>query len=467
MSERVAEADFETTTDPADCRVWAWAVCYVDDVEHPFFGEDMRTFLMFCARQGTATYHFHNLAFDGKFLVDALLRLGYEHTTERLPRAGQITTVVSANGKFYEVGVRFFSGVLVRFRDSLKLFPMSVRTIARAYGLPEGKGEIDYRAYRAIGHELTAEERDYVRRDVQIVAQALAFNLSQGLTKMTIGANAMADYRQRIGKRAFEHWFPKLAEEADAYVRQSYRGGFTYVEPFWAGRDCVRGVSVDYNSMYPSMMVSKPYPVGRPRAFLGQYVETPGYPLYVQSLTCSFRLRPRGIPMVQLRNAGFYGQHEYVERTLEPCSLTLTSVDLALFLDNYEVDVLSWDGGMMFQAEHGDVLFGDYIEHWGEVKRNSVGGLRQLAKLMLNNLYLRKVRNEPGRDPEGSRARPRDQRRALGAGGARDERPCVRAGSVVLHRVGARHAHTRHHGKPRPLRVLRHGLDAPARHVGT
>lgn len=387
MRARLAEADFETTTDPADCRVWAWAVCFVDDIDHVYYGEDIDSFLLFCSREPSLMAYFHNLAFDGRFLVDRLLRLGYAHTTERVPRGGQFTTLVSSKGKFYQVGVRFFNGAYAQFRDSLKLFPMSVKAIAKTFRLPEGKGELDYTLYRPKGHRLTMEERDYIRRDVEIVARALEFNESQGLTKMTVGANAMADFVQRIGKSRFKHLFPKITLEVDAFIRKSYRGGFCYVEPFWRGRYVVNGISVDYNSMYPSMLVSKPYPIGEPQPFDGRYVPSADYPLFVQALTCEFHLKPKGIPMVQLRGAGFYGEHEYVRDTVEPVSIVLTSPDLQLLFDNYEVDVLSWDGGYRFQAMHGSEIFGDYVEHWGEVKRTSTGGMRQLAKLMLNNLY--------------------------------------------------------------------------------
>ena len=387
MTARVGEADFETTVLESDCRVWAWSVCYVDNIEHPFYGEDIDSFLMFIAREGTAQYYFHNLAFDGRFIVDRLFRLGYEHTTERRPDKGQFTTLVSNKGKFYQISVRFFSGVLCEFRDSLKLFPMSVRSVARAFKLPEGKGELDYGEFREAGHHLTNEEIDYIRRDVQIVAQALAFNLGQGLNKMTIGANAMGWFKKQFGSKRFKKLFPVLTLEMDEYLRGAYRGGFTYVDPMWAGRDLFSGISVDYNSMYPSMLISKPYPVGEPLQFLGRYEADTRYPLYVQSLTCSFWLKPRGIPMIQLRNAGYYGEHEYVEHTIDPVSITLTCVDLELLFDNYEVDVLSWDGGVKFQSMHGSELFGEYVEYWGEVKRTSKGGMRQLAKLMLNNLY--------------------------------------------------------------------------------
>ena len=382
---RVAEADFETTTVADDCRVWAWAVCFCDNPEQVYFGNTIDGFLLYMA-QHKADYYFHNLGFDGKFLVDRLMHLGYQWVPQR-PSAGEFTTLVSSKGKFYQLEVTFFSGVSVRIRDSLKLFPMSVRNIARAYDLPEGKGELDYDTVREVGHELTDTERDYIRRDVQIVAQALQNNIEQGLTKMTVGSNAFGYFKRNFGKRRYQKLFPSLTVEQDACVRAAYRGGFTYVEPRWAGVDLWGGISVDYNSMYPSMLISKPYPVGKPHQFFGRYEDDPAHPLYVQSLACTFTLREGGIPMIQLRNSGFFGKHEYVRDCPHVMGLTLTSVDLELFLENYEVDVYSWEGGLKFAAADGCTLFGDYVNHWGEVKRTSRGPMRQLAKLMLNNLY--------------------------------------------------------------------------------
>lgn len=386
---RVAEADFETTTVANDCRVWAWAVCYTDDVDTVYFGNSIDTFLVFIARN-KADYYFHNLGFDGKFLVDRLFHLGYKWVSGH-PSAGEFTTLVSSKGKFYQLEVRFYSGVSVRIRDSLKLFPMSVRKVAKAFGLAEGKGELDYDTAREVGHELTDTEKDYIRRDVQIVAQALGSNLERGLDKMTVGSNAFSFFKKGMGKRRFESTFPVLAPEQDACVRSAYRGGFTYVDREWAGKDVWGGISVDYNSMYPSMLISKPYPVGTPIRFYGKYEQDDTHPLYVQTLICTFSLKERGIPMIQLRNSGFFGQHEYVRETVEPTTLTLTNVDLELLYLNYDVDVIMWEGGYKFASMAGKALFGDYVEYWGAEKREAViehnPARKTIAKLMLNNIY--------------------------------------------------------------------------------
>lgn len=396
---QMAVADFETITRADDCRVWAWAVAQVAKSPSTTYGTDIRSFLNYVATAPKRLYWFHNLAFDGKFIIDALFRLGYEWVHDS-PRAGQFSTLVSGKGKFYQLRVCFYNGAEVKFQDSLKVFPMGVRKLAEAFDLPEGKGELDYDEFREVGHQITDEERDYIRRDVELVASSLGIASEMGFSKMTIGANAFGFFKKQMGTRKFEHWFPLLTPDEDAEIRLSYRGGFTYVNPRFAGRDVYGGVSVDYNSMYPSMLISKWYPVGAAHLFYGRYVSRfatddgdevpawqPEHDLYVQTLTCTFELKPDRVPMIQLRNSGFYGEHEYVRKTVEPTQITLTCIDLRLLFDNYDVDVWSWDGGYWFSTAYGSELFGPYVEHWGKMKRESKGAKRTWAKLLLNNIY--------------------------------------------------------------------------------
>lgn len=380
----VYTADFETTTEPEDCRVWAWAVCEVANPEHVVMNNSMQSFMSWLSRGACDVAWFHNLGFDGKFIIDYLLRCGYEWV-EDFPVGGQFTSLISNKGKFYQIEIRFLNGVRVLLNDSLKVFPMSVRAIGKTFGLPEQKGDLDYRGFRPRGHEITAQEAEYIKHDVQIPACALAQNFAQNLDKMTIGANAMGFFKKQFGKKNFEKTFPVLSLECDADIRKAYRGGFTYVEPKYAGAEVHDGISVDYNSMYPSVMLKYPYPVGKPVAFDGRYKYDETHPLYVQRMICEFTLKPDGIPMIQLKGKGFYGEHEYVCETVEPVEITVTSVDWEIMEKMYDIDVLSWTGGYKFQAAEG--LFAPYIDYWGDVKKRSKGGMRQLAKLMLNNLY--------------------------------------------------------------------------------
>lgn len=76
-------ADFETTTQVDDCRVWAWCICSVDNPDFCKFGNDIASFMNWCERSATCNIYFHNLAFDGAFIMDYLERNGWKWIADR------------------------------------------------------------------------------------------------------------------------------------------------------------------------------------------------------------------------------------------------------------------------------------------------------------------------------------------------------------------------------------------------
>ena len=93
------------------------------------------------------------------------------------------------------------------------------------FDLPIRKLTLDYKAKREIGHILTPHEIDYIRCDVEIMARALEIMFNENLTKMTIGSDALTNYKE-INKN-FNKYFPILPYEIDQDIRRSYKGGFT------------------------------------------------------------------------------------------------------------------------------------------------------------------------------------------------------------------------------------------------
>ena len=69
----IYSADFETTTDPNDCRVWAWAVCVIEDERNIWFGDDIQCFVEFMMKN-QGEYYFHNAGFDSEFIFSYLLK---------------------------------------------------------------------------------------------------------------------------------------------------------------------------------------------------------------------------------------------------------------------------------------------------------------------------------------------------------------------------------------------------------
>ena len=380
-------ADFETTTDPNDCRVWAACAVDIETLETVFIGNTIDSFFDWLKDKNTVCY-FHNLKFDGEFILSYLLREGYKYTDSREPKT--FDTLISDTGQWYSITVIFDKKnkkyKKVTFYDSLKKLPFKVATISKAFNLEDEKLEIDYKAYRAPGHELTEEERRYIVNDCRIVAAALKIQFSKGLTKMTNASDAMNGYKEIIDKKNFERWFPVLPVELDADIRRAYKGGFVYLNPKYKDARGLQGITLDVNSLYPSVMYDSVLPFGYPMYFEGEPNPDEKYNLFIVRLECAFDLKPNHIPTLQLKNTRRFVETEYLTTSDgDIVEMTLTSVDLALLLDHYDVFSLRYISGYKFKGVTG--LFKEYIDYWGHIKATTKGAERQLAKLMLNSLY--------------------------------------------------------------------------------
>lgn len=394
LQMRVYSTDFETTTDPKDCRVWAWAICQVGSPEHVEYGTDISSWLRWMCMAAPCKAYFHNLAFDGAFIQDYLLKNGWKWCADRKPREfPSFTTVISDMNQVYCIELWFDATDKVTLHDSLKVIPMPVRDVAKAFGLDEGKGDLDYTAYREPGHELTDEEKDYIRRDVQIVAHAMKYFNDEGMTHMTAGSNALHDYKQMCGgNKNFRKVFPVLEESVDSFCRKAYRGGFTYCDPRWASREVGEGIVFDVNSLYPSVMHScdgQELPVYQPVWYDGQYTPDPSYPLWIGVVTCSFKLKPDHIPCIQLKGNARFCATEYLSESHGLVTWAVTNVDWDLITQQYDVRHVSWGGGFKFRSSR--YQFTEYIDKWTERKvqagKDGNKGMRTQAKLMLNSLY--------------------------------------------------------------------------------
>ena len=391
---RFFTSDFETTTQVDDCRVWAWCSCEIGNIDNLVYGNDMSTFMKWCERVAPCQMYFHNLGFDGCFILDYIMKHGWEWVDDSWRSAPKtFTTLISNTNMMYCITLYFTKKKKVVIYDSLKIIPLSVKNMARAYGLEEGKGDLDYTSYREVGHLLTLEERDYIRRDVQIVAQVMEIYLTDGLRKMTAGSNALFDYKQMCGgAKHFRRVYPLLTDVEDAFIRKAYRGGFTYVNPKYQGITLDGGVVFDVNSLYPSVMAScdgQLLPLGKPVWFDDGYVETPECPLWVALVTCRFKLKSDHIPCIQLKGNYRYKQTEYLSDSKGEVSFCVTNVDWELMTQQYDLKDVHWHGGYMFQASDGQ--FKGYVDKWVRQKNEATiegnSGKRQIAKLMLNSLY--------------------------------------------------------------------------------
>lgn len=380
-------ADFETTTTPDDVRVWAVCAVDIETCETVHIGNTIEGFMEWLSVRNTVCY-FHNLKFDGEFILWYLLTHGFTYSDTHEPRTFE--TLITDDGIFYSITVYFSKKnkkyQKVTFYDSLKKLPFKVSVISKAFELEDEKLSIDYDAPRPVGHALTEEEKKYIVNDCRIVAQALKIQMGQGLKKMTNASDAMNGYKDIISKSQFERLFPVLPVELDADIRRAYKGGYVYLNPKHRGRQGLQGITLDVNSLYPSVMYYSLLPYGYPMYFEGEPDLNENYPLFIVRLSCEFELKKDHLPTIQLKNNRAFIETEYLSSSNgEIVEMTLTNVDLQLFLEHYNVYNLEYHCGWRFKGAVG--MFKGYIDHWMHIKETTTGALRQLAKLMLNSLY--------------------------------------------------------------------------------
>lgn len=363
------------------------------------FGEDIDSFINYCSLiNESSSFYFHNLKFDGEFIIHYLLTHGFVHVNEKKLGVNQFSTIISDLNVFYCIKVKFKEEVIISFFDSLKLLNFSVEEVAKAFNLSIKKLEIDYKAKREKGHKITDEEKEYLKHDVMIMSLALEKMFEMKITRMTIASNAMNFFKDTISKKRFEEWFKPPLYDKD--LRQAYKGGFTYLNEIYRGKEVKEGIVLDVNSLYPSVMYYSPMPYGEGIYFDGKYVPDKLYNLYIQNITCQFRIKKDMIPTIQIKNNLSFVPTEYLlSSNGESINLTLTNVDLKLFLEHYDIYDVSYNWGWKYKSS--TKIFKSYIDYWNElkVKATKEGNkpLRTIAKLMLNSLYGKFAASPEGR----------------------------------------------------------------------
>lgn len=394
-------ADFETDASHEDYTyVWAWGIAGINNKTESY-GTEIATFIEYInTLPNKSTIWFHNLKFDGNFITEYLLTNKFYYNNKEIEFAyGKhngfyIETLISDLGQWYKITIGL-PDKEIHIQNSLLKIPFSIDAIAKSLGL-QSKGKIDYKARREEGGELSQEDLEYLMGDVYILRDALKLlYYDNKLYGMTIGSDCLAHFKEMAGKKKFESFFPVLDLDVDSDIRKAYRGGYCYKNP--SIKETGRGVTYDYNSMYPSVMHSQSaysYPCGKPVKFNGCYVKDDLHPLFIQKLRVTFRLKSGYVPTIQIKNNPRFIGNEYLTEA-EDVELTLTSVDLKLFLEHYEILCVEWLGGYKFNSCYG--VFDKYINYWYDKKENAtITGnkvVRMLAKLFLNNLYGKFAKN--------------------------------------------------------------------------
>lgn len=395
-------------TVPDDTRVWATSLTCIDK-PGVYVDESLDAFMRrLYDIDGDIVVYFHNLTWDAYFFLAWLANHGYKFRDNRLVdekhrwtvSLGEVVVLCNGTGSFYKLEFRL-SNKRVEFRDSLKLLPFSVDTIAQNFDTEHKKlkGTVDYGKERPEGYHMTDEERAYCENDVLVVAEAL--KKLDAVTPewrecLTIGSMCMREYlstfygqSRKNRLKAYRMRFPELDQETDGALRKAYYGGWCYVNPEVEDRIVGSGHVYDVNSLYPTAMHGHIYPCGPPHESdtpLDELMKTET-PFFVR-FNSSFHVKDGCFPFIQ-SGKHMWSAETHITDSDGEMELTLARPDFELFRECYDVDYLQVAQIWTFDAVVDP--FDQYIDKWYEAKqqagREGNKVLRQFAKLMLNNLY--------------------------------------------------------------------------------
>lgn len=387
MTTDVYSADFETVNDVNDCRVWAWGIARIDDLDTYTSGNKLKDFMNYLRNAAPCTVYFHNARFDTEFIFSYLLKMGWRWV-EKNPKPNEFTLLMSDKRVFYTTTLCFANRkgkpVQVKILDSFKLFPRSVDYLAKAFKLPELKLQIDYNAERPYGHVLSEEEEEYIKHDVIIMARILKLFLDQGFKKITIGSNALNFYKEQTGN-SFKAMFPVPLN--DKFVRKTYKGGWVYLREGFSDIDVGEGMVLDVNSLFPSRMKYEIMPYGKAHYFKGNPPKE--CDLYIAHVLVDFVIKDNYLPTIQIKGSSRFQDAEYVTDSGGEIHLWLTCVDIKLMLDHYVMARFTVVEGYAYNGKIG--MFDSYVDYWMEQKiKAEIEGnpaWREFSKFFLNNLY--------------------------------------------------------------------------------
>lgn len=436
-------ADFETTVYEGQDFTEVWAAALVElnseEVSVDLSIKDFFKRIDSLLKKSNLKVYFHNLKFDGSFIMDYLLRrkdlkqAGYyepknpDHyifwkDSEMLNNSYKY--MISAMGEWYSIIIKRH-GHFLMILDSFKLLPFALRKIGKDFKTKHQKTTIEYTGIRHAGYPISPEEEDYIKNDVLVMKEALEIMQERGYTKITIGSCCLSEYQKMVGHYDFHQLFPDLSKQeinpqrygskdADEYIRNAYRGGWCYLAKGKENRIYEKGLTLDVNSLYPSVMSGESnnaYPYGNASFWHGNYIPDKvleGYRkktrYYFIRVKTRFLLKPGMLPTIQIKHSYLYKGNEYLESSrikirgeeftsvnlngeeiTDRVTLTLTCTDWEIMKEHYYLADCEILDGCYFHALPG--IFDIYIKKYQEIKMHSTGSERTLAKLFLNNLY--------------------------------------------------------------------------------
>lgn len=329
-------------------KVWLGGIMNVETKEMTYF-QDMDFLMEKMFERGTNQNRevaFHNLRFDGSFIVPWLLNNGYEVTDDK-PKAKEFSILIDKMNNWYSIRVQVTKRRRVTIWDTVKLFPMKLEQLPELYGTTTQKIKEDTSFYeypRSRNHVLTDKELLYFHNDLKVLAEVLEEHIEHYglLFKKTQASQSFNEF-----EKSFKSWrrrFPPMEENDDKAIRRAYWGGISYVNPIHQGNDLFDIGVYDINSSYPYQQAYQKLPYG-PMVYEYEDKKPDMSKFWIATVIMEFTLKEGKIPCIPKR-AIEEGEIETTDKWLSSSEgivvLKFCNIDFELINQSYNFKIYKW-----------------------------------------------------------------------------------------------------------------------------
>lgn len=388
-------ADFETTSlhqyeKEGETRVYLYKIVSLDN-SISNIGISINEFFNFINKLDKySIIYFHNLSFDGEFILWEFMRRGYvDIGDDELPttKSKFIKSIITDTSSIFMISFINDNNKLIEFRCSYKIFPNSIKKIGEFVGLDKLNETHDYneiKNYNSL-EELTNEELMYINNDVEILRRLILYLDSINMLNISMSTNAYKSWKKDKYFFARDCLIKSDNDIVNNYINKSYKGGITTISNRYKGVLINNCISFDVNSLYPSVMYDNSMPYGEgiyykdykkchyPKKIIGIYIE-------------SVHIMEGMQPFIPTTSGFSYDLSYTYSDTIEEKFVYLWEDEFKLFKDWY-IGKYEIIGCVGFKQKFN--IFNKYIDYWIDIKMKSPNDSpqRQFAKLQLNSLY--------------------------------------------------------------------------------
>jgi len=298
-------------------------------------------------------YAFHNLKFDGSYIVPWLLNNNFDVSIGK-PQPGQFSILVDDRNNWYSMNIQVTKRRKITIWDSAKLFPTALEYMPDIYATPTHKIVEDddfYTKERPEGYEPDERDLRYFENDLQVPFETLNKHIElYGLRfKKTQASQSFYNFTQ--GFKAWKWRFPPLTNDQDALIRPAYWGGISYTPHDKAGNDVYNVGSYDINSSYPHKAAEKRLPYGECEHEFGQGKHPLMNKFWVAEALVRFEIKDNKLPCIPKKAISEGDIIEEMEGSTDKwllssegiARMSFSCIDYETIQQSYDFEVISWE----------------------------------------------------------------------------------------------------------------------------